>query len=364
MFEVDIKTILYNPIVASVIAGIILAILKIIWKNLNTRIILLILGFVLALFSLIYFYNQNITTKKTYSDELSRLTYTITFIANGGTFSDGSLTTKQIFPNEEAAKGKKLNEEGVLPNRNGYTFKCWNEKSDGSGKDFEDGKNVTVGNNATLYAKWETEPIIYTITFDANGGIFSNGKTKTTQSFTKSEATNGKTLNGGGVPNLTEYTFICWNDKSDGRGKDFEDGQNVTIGGNATLFAKWGMEKQSPSERIIYTICKLDSIVKVSFENPAELKIVAPVDGNLTLIFDTETENIVFKLLNEKRQLQIPTNFSGNHKWDEWRNVSIKEKITFRLDKGTYYVHIKRSITGLSIVKFKSEFIGKLEKKQ
>jgi len=80
---------------------------------------------------------------------------------------------------------------------------------------------------------------IYTITFNANGGIFSGGVTTPTQSFTQTEATNGKALFDG-IPTRNGYIFICWNSEQDGSGKSFLSGSNITVSSSGTLYAVWG----------------------------------------------------------------------------------------------------------------------------
>lgn len=57
----------------------------------------------------------------------------------------------------------KLNKN--LFTRDGYTFKSWNTKSDGTGVSYQDEEVIKINDNTTLYAQWE--PNTYTIKFAA-----------------------------------------------------------------------------------------------------------------------------------------------------------------------------------------------------
>ncbi len=86
-------------------------------------------------------------------------TYDITFDANGGTFKDGN------------AKQTQTLQQGVMPTepeaptRAGYIFKGWDKEI------------TTATENTTYKAVWEQEKKTFQITFDANGGVFEDGKT-------------------------------------------------------------------------------------------------------------------------------------------------------------------------------------------
>ena len=78
--------------------------------------------------------------------EMTGEKHTVTFDSNGGTGSMGS----QVF---EYGKDTPLNENKF--SRDGYLFKGWNTKADGTGTDYADGGSVsTLTDDLTLYAKW------------------------------------------------------------------------------------------------------------------------------------------------------------------------------------------------------------------
>ncbi len=98
--------------------------------------------------------------------------FTVTFDANGGTFRGGGTVSVGVTyaknPNEPAIYVK----DPPTPVRDGYRFVQW---------DIEryQGRTITecqFTNHATVKAEWE-ETSNYSIAFDANGGVFSDGNT-------------------------------------------------------------------------------------------------------------------------------------------------------------------------------------------
>lgn len=91
--------------------------------------------------------------------------YTVTFDANGG---EGT-TSKQLMSVDAATK---LIENGFT--REGYTFTGWNTKADGSGTSFEDQaevKNLSEGEDVTLYAQWQKNEYTVIAGKPANGQV-------------------------------------------------------------------------------------------------------------------------------------------------------------------------------------------------
>lgn len=70
---------------------------------------------------------------------------TITFDANGG---KGEMDAQEV----EKNKATKLNKNEYT--RDGYTFKEWNTKTDGSGESYKDEASITPKGDMTLYAQW------------------------------------------------------------------------------------------------------------------------------------------------------------------------------------------------------------------
>ena len=121
--------------------------------------------------------------------------------------------------------------------RNGYIFKNWNTKTDGSGDTYN---YLDIISNAsediTLYAQWD--PINYEIKFDANGG--SGQMSNQSFVYDKNILLNENTYVREG------YIFKNWNTKIDGSGDTYSDKNNIynlTIINNdiITLYAQWDL---------------------------------------------------------------------------------------------------------------------------
>ncbi|MBT1162965.1 InlB B-repeat-containing protein [Bifidobacterium sp. SO1] len=146
----------------------------------------------------------------------------ITYQANGGT---GTTT---------ATSGKTDQTVKVAANaftRNGYTFKNWNTKVDGTGTAYAAGADVKLpADGITLYAQWTANAA--SITYDANGGIGSTAKTTGITDQAVKAAANAFTRNG--------YSFTGWNTKTDGSGTAYAAGATVKLpAGGVTLYAQW-----------------------------------------------------------------------------------------------------------------------------
>ena len=110
----------------------------------------------------LYDFSTPVTENMTLHAGWTEAEYLTTFDANSGIFSDGS-ETKDI-------KVKTGTEPGIEPPvRDGYTFTGW----------FMEPVTENVYDNIaregmTIYAGWD--PVTYTATFDANGGVFYNNE--------------------------------------------------------------------------------------------------------------------------------------------------------------------------------------------
>ena len=120
----------------------------------------------------------NVTLKPNFSEGNPEQTkYNVTYHSNFGT--DQTYTPEESIENNALFKIKAY-KDTQLPNREGYEFKEWNTKSDGTGKTFEAGSSARMdgANDNDLYARWQ--PCTYTLTYNANGGYFSSVENTTT----------------------------------------------------------------------------------------------------------------------------------------------------------------------------------------
>lgn len=162
----------------------------------------------------------------------------VTFNAGEGT---GTMDVQKIPEGVETALNKNTF------TRSGYKFAGWATDSDGYVV-YEDGANVTLNDDLTLFAKWTKihsssggGVTHYTVKFDTNGGSVITNKTVTRNSKLAEPQ----------APTREGYSFIGWfTDKEMTDAYDFES--KVTK--NFTLYAKW--EKHD------------DEIVTAEWKNP------------------------------------------------------------------------------------------------
>ncbi len=163
-------------------------------------------------------------TSEVYSDKTlyahwTTITYTVTFNANGGTFSSGaSSSSKVVNPGSTVSSPE-------TPTRSGYLFAGWyTAASDGNLYDFDSG----VYSNKTLYALWSTSTC--TVKFSANGGMYSAGGNIITATVVK-----GGAVNSPPEPTKTGYTFSGWYQPGSKTAYTFKN----PVVNNITLYAQW-----------------------------------------------------------------------------------------------------------------------------
>ncbi|MED9979059.1 MAG: InlB B-repeat-containing protein [Bacilli bacterium] len=166
-------------------------------------------------------------------------TYTATFYANGGTFSDGSTTwAKKIY---SGATNYYSQMEIPTLTKSGCTADGWH---DGSPTGTVYRQYFETNGNQSFYANWNCSssgggtgggetptPTTYTVKYDANGGTGapSNQTKKQGESLTISTA----------KPTKTGYTFTSWNTKKDGTGTKYDIGASYTVDAELTLYAQY-----------------------------------------------------------------------------------------------------------------------------
>ena len=80
------------------------------------------------------------------SSSASKITYNVTYNANGGSGAPGAET--KIY-------GTNLTLSSVKPTRTGYNFKNWNTQANGSGTSYNPGATYSSNAALSLYAQWE-----------------------------------------------------------------------------------------------------------------------------------------------------------------------------------------------------------------
>ena len=152
--------------------------------------------------------------------------HSINYNANGGTITSTGYPTY-------VADGDSVSQSSLpTATKSGYVFKGWEWDYD---------KGLILGNLSSalsavygpLYLKavWETEPVNYTLSYNANGGSGS----MSSQTVTEGQPTKLKT----NTFTKTGYYFTGWNTKANGSGTSYGDGASATLYGNTTLYAQW-----------------------------------------------------------------------------------------------------------------------------
>lgn len=155
--------------------------------------------------------SDTVTGDATYYANWERISYAVTFDANGG--SGGDVYTYYY--------GDNL---GSLPTpwREGYEFLGWfTAKSGGSQADYWTG----VYGNAMYYAQWQIDS--YSVWFDANGG--SVGTSSVTRNY-------GSAIGALPTPTRTGYTFLGWYTSASGGSRVYEAD---VVTSSRTLYAQW-----------------------------------------------------------------------------------------------------------------------------
>ena len=175
--------------------------------------------------------------------------FQLNFDANGSTFDDGGSRNSVLFGYDEnkgsnfVTKGVYKDIENGLLNGRGtdYRFAGWNTNRDGTGINYDGLTALNVlGSDSgvtvlTLYARWTT-----TVTFDAAGGVLSGGTYQAEQALagrpSGSVAYNVNQIMASGLTaNKSNYTFLQWNTRLDGKGIKLEDYGKIT--GPVTFYA-------------------------------------------------------------------------------------------------------------------------------
>ena len=152
--------------------------------------------------------------------------HSINYNTNGGTITSTGYPTY-------VADGDSLSQSSLpTATKSGYVFKGWEWDYD---------KGLILGSVSSmlsavyspvyLKAVWETEPVNYTLSYNANGGSGS----MSSQTVTEGQATKLKT----NTFTKAGYYFTGWNTKADGSGTSYSDGAYATFYSNTTLYAQW-----------------------------------------------------------------------------------------------------------------------------
>ena len=149
-------------------------------------------------------------------------TFTVTFEGN----AEG--VTGQMTPQSVA----RYYTEKLAANsftREGWLFRSWNTKADGSGVSYSDMDSIRLAKDITLYAQWTYNKV--KVSFKSNHDFMQIKEQEVTRKTeTELEANTFTRL---------DYDFTGWNTLSGGTGITYEDGAKISIANDMTLYAQW-----------------------------------------------------------------------------------------------------------------------------
>jgi len=145
-----------------------------------------------------------------------KITYTLTYNANGGSGAPSSQTGATSYTISS-----------TVPTRSGYTFLGWSTSSSATTASYTSGNTISLSSNTTLYAVWKK--ITYTLTYNANGGSGAPSSQTGATSYTISST----------VPTRSGYTFLGWSTSSTATTASYTSGSTISLSSNTTLYAVW-----------------------------------------------------------------------------------------------------------------------------
>lgn len=176
----------------------------------------------------------------TLSESLKGEKYIVTFDTNGGI---------EITDIKEVEYGASYGELPI-PIKAGYVFAGWYTDEIG-GIMVTEKSRYRFDRDSTLYAHWRTnDSIIYTVSFDANGG---SCETK------KQEVEYGKAYGSLPTPSKLGSTFMGWHTAING-GKKVSSDSIYNTEGNITLYAQWEINSYTVKLDANGGICEPDEI--------------------------------------------------------------------------------------------------------
>lgn len=163
-------------------------------------------------------------------DDNPPVTYTVTFSSQG---ADTEANPASITVTSPATT---IGELPTAPEKTGYDFDGWFTEIDGQGTAFT--ANTEVTKDITVYAKWVQ--VVFSVTYDANGGTIGSVPTDNTSYSKGDEATvlgNTMNLTGPVIRDGIRQRFIGWNTDPDADTYWYRADYTIYITEDVTLYA-------------------------------------------------------------------------------------------------------------------------------
>ena len=239
-----------------------------------------------------YNHGEEVYADKTIYAGWDPISYTVTFDSQGGS----SVDSKHVNWSDSV-------EKPTNPTKKGYVFSHWSKTVGGSEYDF----TTQIKEDTTLYAVW-TEDYI-NVTFDVNGGKFSDGSTKASTRILKDHPVTKHNED----PTRDYYSFVGWStSKTNYTGHDF----STDLSNDTTLYAWWkGNDYTITYENVPndYTTSKTYTYPNVTIEPTKPTK-----DGYTFDYWTDKSTNARFTFgsaLNKNKTLVA--------QWEEWKGTVI-----------------------------------------
>ncbi len=166
---------------------------------------------------------------------------TATYNSNVGRSANGSRMLKSQAPiiadsevpePQTAEAGSEVFIPWLEPTREGYRFRGWSDRADGSGALYQPGQRYVLVDDIEFYAVWEAQS--WPVTYDANGGDNPPApQAKPLQTpLTLSDS----------IPTRDGYAFLGWTTSPDVHVPTFQPGELYEADSAVTLYAVWQPE--------------------------------------------------------------------------------------------------------------------------
>ena len=164
--------------------------------------------------------NQNQTASIRDSFKKVGKKYTVKYNSNGGT---GNLDEQEV----RAGFSVTLKENNF--SKEDYHFVGWSEQKSSGATIYSAGSKYRPEKDVTLYAIWSKD--IVTVSFNANSAQGTMESLEVEKNTETKLPENTYTKEG--------FNFVSWNTNQDGTGTSYNNGDNITIKENTTLYAIW-----------------------------------------------------------------------------------------------------------------------------
>ena len=173
----------------------------------------------------------------------------LVYDGNGGTDTVTNVPASATSDAGNVGTNHEFTVSDAVPVREGYTFKGWNTKADGSGMEYKAGNSISVayGSTTTLYAQW-VKNVKLEIIYDGNAPDAANVPAADVKWVAPGESYTFTIANG---PTRPGYRFVEWNTADNGTGDSIKPGQTTRLyagetGYSKTYYAKWEPEEVTP----------------------------------------------------------------------------------------------------------------------